>query len=36
MRAVDTERYRPDGHGAGLEAVRGSQSVTEVVTTERG
>jgi hypothetical protein len=36
MRAVGIDRYRPDGHAAGLEAVRGSQTVTEVVTTERG
>jgi hypothetical protein len=36
MRAVVTDRYRPDDHMAGLEAVRGPQTVTEVVTTERG
>jgi hypothetical protein len=36
MRAVVTDRYRPDDHAAGLEAVRGSQTVTAVVTTERG
>jgi len=36
MRAVGTDRYRPDGDAAGLEAVRDSQTVTEVVTTERG
>jgi hypothetical protein len=36
MRVVVTDRYRPDDHTAALEAVRGSQTVTAVVTTERG
>jgi hypothetical protein len=36
MRAVVTDRYRPDDHMAGLEAVGGSQTATAVITTERG